>query len=162
MKTVIIYSSKYGCTEDCAKTLKSRLNGESKLVNLKNAGAVEFQQYDWVIIGGSIYAGKIQKEVKRFCERNLNVLRTKNIALFMCCMSPEQINDLFKSNFPTKLVMHAAQTANFGGDLRQEKMGFLDKKIASLAAKARPMKTGILHESIDSLAALVNSSKENF
>ena len=82
MKTIIMYSSKYGCTEDCVKALKSKLNGECRLVNLKNVGAIDFQQYDWVIIGGSIYVGKIQKEVRLFCERNLKELLTKNITLF--------------------------------------------------------------------------------
>lgn len=156
MKTIIIYSSKYGCTEDCAKALKSKLNGDSILVNLKNARAVDFQQYDWIIIGGSIYVGKIQKEVKQFCERNLKTLLTKNIALFMCCTTPEQVNDFFKSNFPSELLAHAMQTTNFGGELRQEKMGFLERKLTAMIAKAEPMKTEILHENIDLLVALIN------
>lgn len=157
MKTIIIYSSKYGCTEDCAKALKNKLNGDCKLVNLKKAGAADFQQYDWAIIGGSIYVGKIQKEVKLFCERNLKELLTKNIALFMCCTTPDQVNDFFKSNFSSKLLAHAIKTVNFGGDLRQEKMGFLDRKLTALVTKTEPMKTGILYQNIDLLAALVNS-----
>lgn len=157
MKTIIIYSSKYGCTEDCVKILKSKLNCDSKLVNLKNMAAIDFQQYDWVIIGSSIYVGKIQKEVKLFCKRNLKALSTKNIALFLCCTTPEQANDYFKSNFPPELLTHAMQTVNFGGELRQVRMRFFDKTLTTMIAKVEPKKTGILCESIDSLAALVNS-----
>ena len=159
MKTIIIYSSKYGCTEDCAKTLKNKLNGDSELVNLKNAREIDFQQYDYVIIGGSIYVGKIQKEVKQFCERNLKALLTKNIALFMCCTTPEQVDDFFKNNFPKELLAHTMQTVNFGGELRQEKMRFLDRNLTAMIMKAEPMKTGILGENIDLLAALINSLK---
>ena len=157
MKTIIMYSSKYGCTEDCVKALKSKLNGECRLVNLKNVGAIDFQQYDWVIIGGSIYVGKIQKEVRLFCERNLKELLTKNISSFMCCTTPEQVNDFFENNFPAKLLAHAIKTVNFGGELRQEKMGFLDRKLTALVTKTEPMKTGIFYQNIDLLATLVNS-----
>lgn len=160
MKTIIMYSSKYGCTEDCAKALRSKLNNDCKLVNLKNAGATDFQQYDWVIIGGSIYVGKIQKEVKLFCERNLKALLTKNFSLFMCCTTPAQVNDFFKSNFPAELLAHSIKTVNFGGELRQEKMGFLDRKLTALVAKTEPMKTGILYQNIDSLATLINSKTD--
>ena len=69
MKTLVLYASKYGCAEDCAKRLKSRLNHESATTNLKDAKAIYLQQYDWIIIGGSIYVGKIQKEIKLFCEK---------------------------------------------------------------------------------------------
>lgn len=157
MKTIILYSSKYGSTEDCAKALKSKLEGESELVNLKNARRTDFQQYDWVIIGGSIYAGKIQKEVKKFCEGNIESLLTKNIAVFMCCITAEQVNDFFIRNFPAELLAHAAQTVNFGGELRQEKMGFLFRKLTVMIEKSGPVKSGILSENIDSLAVLVNS-----
>lgn len=52
------------------------------------------------------------------------------------------------------------KTVNFGGELRQEKIGFWDRKITALVRNAGPMKTGILHENIDSSAALVNSATQ--
>ena len=51
MKILILYASKYGCTEDCSNYLKDKLNQEVKTINLKDAGSVDLQQYDWVIIG---------------------------------------------------------------------------------------------------------------
>ena len=35
MKTLIIYSTKYGCTEKRVKTLSERLTGEVELINIK-------------------------------------------------------------------------------------------------------------------------------
>lgn len=62
-----------------------------------------------------------------------------------------------KINFPAKLLAHAIKTVNFGGELRQEKMGFLDRKLTALVTKTEPMKTGIFYQNIDLLATLVNS-----
>lgn len=157
MKTLVVYASKYGCTEDCAKYLKNKLNHESKIVNLKNLDITDLQQYDWIIIGGSIYVGKIQKEVKLFCEQNLQALLAKNIILFICCTTPEQADDFFKSNFPAQLLEHSTEAVNFGGELRQDKMGFLDKKITAMVAKLEPREVGILYENIDLLANSINA-----
>jgi len=158
MKILVLYASKYGCTEDCAKYLKSKLIHETKIVNLKNHGMIDLQQYDWIIIGGSIYVGKIQKEVKHFCERNLQILLTKKVVLFMCCTTPEQVNDFFKSNFQSQLLKHAVETVNFGGELRQNKMGFFDKKITAMVSKSETKKIEILYKNIDVLANSINTT----
>lgn len=156
MKILILYASKYGCTEDCSNYLKDKLNQEVKTINLKDAGSVDLQQYDWVIIGGSIYIGKIQKEVKVFCEQNLQSLLTKNIILFMCCTTPDQESGFFIKNFPASLRKHAEKTVNMGGELRQHKMGFFDKKITAMVSKLEPKKNEILYKNIDGLADFLN------
>ena len=63
MNTLIVYSSKYGCTEKCAKLIKQELNDPADLINLKNINIkdINLSKYDKVIIGGPIYIGKIQK-----------------------------------------------------------------------------------------------------
>ena len=35
MNTLLVYSSKYGCTEKCAKTLSKELKDKVDLINLK-------------------------------------------------------------------------------------------------------------------------------
>lgn len=86
MNTLIVYSSKYGCTEQCAKILSEELKGEADLINLKNVKDINISKYDTVIIGGSIYIGKIQKEVAGFCAKNLDILKEKKLDyLFVVC-----------------------------------------------------------------------------
>lgn len=164
MKILILYASKYGCTEDCTSylkdkikdNLKDKLKQEVKTINLKGAEHVDLQHYDWIIIGGSIYIGKIQKEVKLFCEQNLQILLTKNIVLFMCCTTPDQESEFFSKNFPASLRKHAEKTVNMGGELRQHKMGFFDKKITAMVSKLEPKKNEILYKNIDELADFLN------
>lgn len=160
MKTLVLYASKYGCTEDCAIYLKNKLSHEVKTANLKNPGKIDLHRYDLIIIGGSIYVGKIQKEVKHFCEQNLQKLLLKNVVLFMCCTTPDQESDFFKNNFPDQLLRHAAETVNFGGELRRNKMGFLDRKLTAMVSKMEPdKKDEILYNNIDQLAASINEKK---
>lgn len=152
MKTLILYASKYGCAKDCAAYLKSRLNQETELMNLKKAGKIELESYDCVVIGGSIYIGKIQKEVRQFCEQNLQSLLQKKVALFICCTTPEQVDEFFGNNFQAPLLEHATERVNWGGELRHDKMSFFDKKITNMVSKLEPKKTEVLYKNIDLLA----------
>ena len=91
MNTLLVYSSKYGCTEKCAKTLSKELKDKVDLINLKNAEDIDVLKYDNVIIGGSIYIGRIQKEVVEFCSKNLGILKEKRIGLFICGMQEGEV-----------------------------------------------------------------------
>lgn len=155
MKTLILFAGRYGCTRDCADYLKERLGPGTDMLDLKTMGETDLHPYDWIVIGGSIYVGKIQKEVKSFCTRNLKTLLTKKTALFICCTTPEEAENFFKHNFPSPLLEHAEETVNFGGDLRPEKMSFLDRKLAAAVSRLEPKKLGILYENIDGLAAVI-------
>jgi len=65
METLIAYATRYGCVEKCAKMLAEKLDGKVTLVNLQKT-RVDPASYGRVIVGGSIYIGKIQKEVRDF------------------------------------------------------------------------------------------------
>ena len=78
MKTLIAYSGKYGCTEKCAAALAEKLSGETCLLNLKKDKNPNLSGYDSVVVGGSVYIGKINKEVKSFCIKNLSRLKEKD------------------------------------------------------------------------------------
>ena len=82
MKTAIVYATKYGCTKECAEILKTYLHGEVNILSAK-ADKINLSQYDAVFIGGSVYMGKIQKEITQFCKRNLKQLLHTKIGLFV-------------------------------------------------------------------------------
>ena len=136
MKTIIIYDSKYGFTEDCVTSLAGQLEGEVSIVNLCNEKIQKIDNFDNIIIGGSIYMGQIQKKIKLYCSENIEMLLTKRLALFLCCGLPENFLQNLKSNFPEELLTKAVATECFGGELRTEKMNFADKMITGLMKKA--------------------------
>ena len=95
MKTLIVYATKYGSTEKCAKLLSGKLSSEVKLCNLKLEKNIDLSKYDKVIIGTSVYMGRVRKEINEFFISNSNELITKKVRDFSmryvsrgrCCYS---------------------------------------------------------------------------
>lgn len=158
MNTLIVYTSKYGCTEKCAGLLSKELNDKVDIINLKNAGDIDISKYDKVIIGGSIYIGRIQKEVTEFCSKNLDKLKEKGIGLFICGMQEgEAINTELNQNFPSELLNMAAAKEYLGGEFIFDKMNFMEKLIVKVVSKVSSNKSNILKDNIHKFAQEMNA-----
>jgi|GEM_PF-293494 menaquinone-dependent protoporphyrinogen oxidase len=135
MKTLIIYATTHGCTQSCAEKLKAQLAGEVDLVNLKGSGKIKVDDYDRVMVGGSIHAGKIQGRVSRFCTDNLASLLKKKTGLFLCCMEKgEKAQKQFEDAFPAELRRHASASGLFGGGFDFSRMNWIEKAIIKKVA----------------------------
>ncbi len=159
MNTLIVYATKYGCTENCVKDLAKKLTGKVVYFNLKSGNAPDLSQYDKIIVGGSIYIGRIQKEVSDFCSKNLDGLKTKKTGFFICCMrdgaiAESELNDAF----PKELLAAAAAKDCFGGEFIFSKMNFLDKLIVKKVSKINKDTSNILTENINSFASIMNKA----
>lgn len=151
MKTIIIYATKYGCTEKCAGFLKEKLSGEVDLHNLQGKKDVNLSQYERVILGGSIYMGKIRRSMTEFCQNNLNQLASKKIGLFICCADTKAPLEELKSNYPAALVDKAAVIDTFGGEVVLKRLSFIDRGIYKMGSKMTAEKgtdeaAGIIHD----------------
>lgn len=135
MKTLIVYASNHGTTGKCAGILSERLQGEVQLYPLKEKKELNLSSFDQVVIGGSIYAGKIQKEVSDFCTRNVEKLQDKKIGLFICCMDKEGAEKQLTSSFPPELLDKAVAKESFGGEMRFSDMNFAEKLIMKVISK---------------------------
>jgi len=72
--------------------------------------------------------GKIQKEVRKFCEKNEEILLNNTLGLFMCCGSEEDFESQLSNNFSDEIVNQASHKGYFGYGYNLEKMNFLYKK----------------------------------
>jgi len=134
MKTLIIYATKYGCTADCAASLRAKL--QSDVLDVKNAMAqTDLSKYDTIIIGGSIYIGKMAKPLCAFCENNLDTLVQKRVGIFLCCALPDDADTVLSNNLPPALLKHATVTKVFGSEARLDKMSFFDKMMIKAVTK---------------------------
>jgi len=133
MKTIIVYASKYGAAGVAAQRIADKINGAA-VHNLKNGNA-KIADYDCVIIGGSIYAGMIRKEVKKFVTQNLEALIQKKIGLFISSMEAENGMKYIESNFSPEIRRIAKATCCVGGIFDPKKAGFLDRFIMKIVAK---------------------------
>ncbi|RLD51150.1 MAG: flavodoxin, partial [Bacteroidetes bacterium] len=137
-ETLIAYSTTLGCTEQCASKLKEDLGEGVEMVRISRRRRYNFQDYNTIIIGGSIHEGMIQRSVFKFCENNLEVLLQKQVGLFICCMDLDaNEQELIDRAFPVKLVKHALASGFFGGELNIKKMNLLQKIMTRKAARLK-------------------------
>ena len=87
MKNIIIYATRYGCTAEVAKRIQKELESDSTLVNIMAEKVPPLDSFETVILGGSIYIGKVQKELTSFVNANLKQLLSKKSA---CFSAPER------------------------------------------------------------------------
>jgi len=157
MKTVVIYGTKYGYTERCAKILVTKLGGEVDLFNITQLNNIELTKYERVVIGGPVYIGKIHKAIQRFCHNNLEILTAKKLGLFICCMkNGDEARAELDSVFPRELLAKAVATENFGGELVFNKMNFGDRLLTKLVTKSVQDQFNHLDENINQFIALIN------
>ncbi|WP_286946980.1 flavodoxin domain-containing protein [Acetobacterium sp. UBA5834] len=161
MKTLILYASTYGFTKDCVQMLKKNVNGDVQIVNITKESIPTLDDYDTILIGGSIYMGQIQKPIKNYCLKNLDALKNKKIGFFISCGSAEHSDDYFKTAFPETLLNQAVSIENFGGEMRPDKMNFFHKFVSNMVEKSSdknntpPMKP--LPENILNMATIINN-----
>ena len=137
MKTAIIYASKHGCTDKCAHTLANELNNNAALINLDESTDINLDEFNTVIIGGSIHAGSMNKKIKKFTEKSIDLLNQKRTGLFICCMEEEdeKVLEQFQNAYPESLRNKAIAHGFFGGEFNFDKMNFFEKAIIKKIAK---------------------------
>ncbi|ERJ11989.1 flavodoxin domain-containing protein [Haloplasma contractile] len=161
MKILIVYATKYGSTTKATLKLKEALNEEVSIVNImENSLLPKLQNYDCVILGGSIYMGKIQKQIRNYVDANLSQLMTKRIGLFICAGSPNKSDreQEFVNAFPKKLYDHAVCKSLFGYQIDYEKMKWHDKFIMRIVSKSKESVFELSEEVIEQFAKTIKSS----
>ena len=157
MKTLIAFGTRYGCTEKCSKKLAEMLSNDVETVNLKKNLKIDLEEYNTVIIGGSIVIGKINGEVKKFCTSNLSDLLKKRIGLFICAGDADKTGEYLKNNFPAELVSHASTTGYFGYGVNFEKLNFALRAMMKKTYKTDKSFTKILEDNISKFASEIKS-----
>jgi menaquinone-dependent protoporphyrinogen oxidase len=138
MKTLIVYATQHGCTQKISEQMKDYLGGDVTLKNLKKESVPSLQNYDRIIIGGSIHAGQIQKKVKEFCHEYLAELQQKELGLFICCMEEgEMARKQLENAYPEELFLRAKASASFGGAFDFERMNFFERMIVKKVAHVK-------------------------
>lgn len=159
MKSIIIYSTKYGSVEKAAKTLKSKMSGEVLLVNVIKETVPSLDEYDNVILGGSIYMGKTQKELTNYISKNLPLLMNKRIGLFICAGLPDpqaRAKEL-ASAFPPELYDHAVCKEILGHEINYEKINFFDKMVMKAVKGDKNSSSQFYEDKIDNFAKAIAS-----
>ena len=156
MKTLIIYASKTGTTEKCAKEINRQLK-DSKMVNILNQDE-DINKYDLIIVGTPIRMGMIDKKVRKFLISNIETLKSKKVAYFICCGFSENCKNYYEQNIPKDLLENAIIYDTFGGEMDIEKQKGFDKFIVKMVSKSidKNKEIKILNENIDEFIKILN------
>ena len=144
MKLLIVYSTKNGTTESCVKHLISVLKGlDVTTVCLERDTAPDLTEYDMVLLGGPVYFGKFRPALREFLKKNEDTLCQKKLGLFFCCGLAHDMEYYMEKLFSQRLRDAAFQTLYFGGLLKIEGCGWMDRILL------HSMRSSILESEID-------------
>lgn len=156
MKILIAFASTHGCTEKCAKALASEINNDTLVVDLQSDPLPDLRDFDTIIVGGSIHAGRIQKEVTRFCADYHDTLLNKRLAFFLCCGDAERFEEQLAKVFPPKLLERAVAKGYFGYEIWLNKLNWLVRIIIKKLMRIKSSQSNILHDNISTFAELIS------
>ncbi|PKP21791.1 MAG: flavodoxin [Bacteroidetes bacterium HGW-Bacteroidetes-21] len=157
MKTLILYTSSHGTTQKAAEYLAAKFSISPDVFNLKNNKEVDLKFYDKLIIGSSVHAGMTPGFLKKFLEKNMDIILQKKFALFLSCMyEGEIIEKQFQNAFPEKLRNASVYNANSGGEFIFEKMNFIERMMVKKVAGVKASVTNIHYEELDKLFEAIN------
>lgn len=134
MNVLVTAASKYGATADMARTIGETLTDrglEASVVEPEKAGSVE--DFDAVILGSAVYAGRWLKPAREFAEREGDALARRPVWLF----SSGPIGDPPKPEEDPVDVASIMETTKarehrvFSGRIEKKQLSFPDRAIVT-------------------------------
>ncbi|MFI5151845.1 MAG: flavodoxin domain-containing protein [Chitinophagales bacterium] len=90
MKGIILYKGKYGATRQYADWLGADL--QLPVVMADHLEGVDLSKYDFLVIGSSVYIGKLQ--LRDWLKRSIGSFQGKKLFLFIVCGTPPGQKDI--------------------------------------------------------------------
>ncbi len=132
MKILIIYASKNGVAKKCANRLADELlsTNEVTLCSINDAHLPTPNEFDVVVLGGSIRITRLNKKLKKYLKEHLDAISAMPSAFFFCCGIIRDFEDYKATELPSKINFSLGVEC-FGGELKPDKLKGLDKIIVS-------------------------------
>lgn len=128
MKIAIIYSTSSRTTKKACKILSSKINASVQLIPIEKAKTACLLKYNYIILAGSAYNGKVQSALKRYISRNMKTLKEKPIALVLNCEEGIDTKERLNRTFTEELVNTSQINSNFGYELNPDEGNFIEKR----------------------------------
>ncbi|MBU1240440.1 flavodoxin domain-containing protein, partial [Myxococcota bacterium] len=159
MKTLIFFSTKHGAAEKFARLISDALPG-SEVRNAADGAAISFEDYDALIIGSSLYAGRMQKRFRKLISSNLHAILKKPVYLFVVGGEKDKYLTAARENLPPELMEHAACVEYAGHIYDLKQMNFFERLIMRMVAKVRESEFALREEAALRIAAAVKEHHE--
>lgn len=113
MALLVLYATKSGATEQCAKILSDELS-PCTLCNIELEKPI-IEEFDHIILGAGVRDGKIYKPIRDFIKKNKDELLKKNVGYYICNEKPKKTEEIIEDNFTADLKEAAICIESFGG-----------------------------------------------
>jgi menaquinone-dependent protoporphyrinogen oxidase len=152
-RVLVAYGSRYGTSEEIASRIASVLEEQGidvDLKDLRSRPAIDLGNYDGVIVGSGIKVGRWTKEAEQLLKELAGAPSDVKIGVFVSCLqvltNPEGTHSSYLDEKLKKMGVGADIGEAFPGKIdfsSGSRMGMLDKKMVSVAAKEMEQKSGI-------------------
>ena len=96
LRTLILYSGKYGTTKEVAKTI-AMITGPARFCEVEEFND-EYKDFDFVVIGSPVYQEKLDPSIVQFVKENKEWLNKKPVAVYCTCLDKngglKELNEL--------------------------------------------------------------------
>ena len=124
MKTIVLYDTKYGFTEKCARYLYEKLE-ESDIRKLNDD--YNINDYDRIFLGTYIDDGEVSAKTRDFLKQHKSKLLNKKLGIFCSALDKnDYLNALQKSLDPE--IFYNSKIVLPGGKVNLEELSFLEKR----------------------------------
>ena len=132
MKVLIIYATRGGASREAAKMLADRIGRRAEVALYDiNEAPPSPNNFDVVVIGGSIRVGKLNKKLKAYIKEHVTTISSMPSAVFICCGISKDFEDYKTMQLPRQLICSLG-VEHFGGQLKPDRLKGLDKIIVKI------------------------------
>lgn len=134
MRKLILYATKYGACEKCAKQIGENIHAD---VSSFEHFIGDIHSYETIVLGSSVYAGMFHKEMKKFCNTNQIELKEKQVWIFVCGMLKEdtEIRKELYENLGEDFIKDIKGYFAVGAILDMKKLNFMERKLIQMINK---------------------------
>ncbi|AWP26398.1 flavodoxin domain-containing protein [Paenibacillus sp. Cedars] len=113
MSILVVYATKSGASEQCARLLSEQLPH----CTICDIGSEKptIDEFDSIIVGAGVRDGKIYKPLRDFIKKNHSELLNKKMGYFICNEKPRKTEEILDENIPNDLKKAAVCMESFGG-----------------------------------------------
>ena len=131
MNILIAYDSKLDQTVQTGKLLaeyiRRKLRTDPTIVDFGRRAAIDMDQFDAVVVGGTMWYGKLDDGMQNFLDKYLAELGSQSLFLFVNSYNPEE---KFKRNMVGQVpleLLEVAYTTNIGQTVNFDKLNPIQK-----------------------------------
>ncbi|NLA42913.1 hypothetical protein GX865_02020 [Candidatus Saccharibacteria bacterium] len=133
-KYLIIYASKHGSTEKCAKIISREIPGNCITLPADKVKADDIDKAHHIALGSAIYAGMAMPVITKLCNKYKSQLLEKELSLFICGLSLSKTTQQKELNnaLPKEIRPNVNHKFFAGGEISLDKLSKKERLILKL------------------------------